>query len=260
MDFDLVTVRGQVEVDRRRRRRAQRQHRRRGPGSPRWCAPQHEKVVDLRQPGRSARAPRRCRRRPRATRTPPIIDFINLRAGRHGEGGAGRHRRTRACRCSRSPRRSTGRARIPAGQVTMRDVAGLYIYDNTLLGSHAHRRPGQGLPGVLGAATSSRSAAPDRSRSIRRDQRGHADRAERHPGLQLRHHGRPRRRPHLRHRHLASRPGSRITNLSYAGAPVDPAASSSSSRSTTTASPAAATSRTSRPRRSSTTAQSRSAS
>ena len=56
-----------------------------------------------------------------------------LRPGRRGQAGAGRRRRV-ACRCCRSPRRSTGTRAFPAGDVTVRDVAGLYIYDNTLLG------------------------------------------------------------------------------------------------------------------------------
>ena len=47
-------------------------------------------------------------------------------------------------------------AAIPAGDVTVRDVAGLYIYDNTLLGITLTGAAGQGLPRVLGARTSSR--------------------------------------------------------------------------------------------------------
>ena len=37
------------------------------------------------------------------------------------------------CRCCPSPRRSPGPRTFKAGQLTIRDVAGLYIYDNTLL-------------------------------------------------------------------------------------------------------------------------------
>ena len=62
----------------------------------------------------------------------PIIDFINyVQADAVKAGLTGADAR---CRCCRSPRRSTGRRRSRPGEVTVRDVAGLYIYDNTLLG------------------------------------------------------------------------------------------------------------------------------
>ena len=66
-------------------------------------------------------------------------------------------------------------AAIPAGEVTVRDVAGLYIFDNTLLGITVHRRAGQGLP---------------------RDLRGLLQAGERHrPVPGLRRHQRRRRPP-----------------------------------------------------------------
>ena len=61
------------------------------------------------------------------------LDFINyVQAGR-GEGRADRAR-TPTCRCCPSRRRSTRTRRSPQGDVSVRDIAGLYIYDNTLLG------------------------------------------------------------------------------------------------------------------------------
>ena len=55
-------------------------------------------------------------------------------------------------------------AAFPAGEVTVRDVAGLYIYDNTLM---AVRSPAPSSRTTWSSppATSSRSAAPARSRS-----------------------------------------------------------------------------------------------
>ncbi len=76
---------------------------------------------DARPPSRAGRTPRssttstRCRPRPspQPSPVPP------------------RH----PCRSSRSPRRSTGPRASRQGQVTIKDVAGLYIYDNTLMAS-----------------------------------------------------------------------------------------------------------------------------
>ena len=56
-----------------------------------------------------------------------------LRPGRRGRRRPWPVRRRPRCRCSRSPRRSTGRPRSRPGDVSVRDVAGLYIFDNTLL-------------------------------------------------------------------------------------------------------------------------------
>ena len=62
------------------------------------------------------------------------IDFINYVQADAVKKALAGHARGARCRCCRSPRRSTRLAAIPAGDVTVRDVAGLYIYDNTLLG------------------------------------------------------------------------------------------------------------------------------
>ena len=91
-------------------------------------------------------------------------------------------------------------AAIPAGDVTVRDVAGLYIYDNTLLGIK--------FTGAQVLAYLEYSAryfkivgehwpVPGR----RGHQRRHRHGTERHPRLQLRHHGRARRAADVRHRH-----------------------------------------------------------
>ena len=56
-----------------------------------------------------------------------------LRAGRRGQGRPGRRRRGAAGAVDRGAVQP-GSASFPPGDVTVRDVAGLYIYDNTLLG------------------------------------------------------------------------------------------------------------------------------
>ncbi len=84
-------------------------------------------------------------------------------------------------------------AAIPAGEVTIRDVAGLYIFDNTLLGIV--------LTGAQVKAYLEKSAEyfkPWHDNGPRRRRRDHE--RQRDARLQLRRHGRPRRRPHLRHR------------------------------------------------------------
>ena len=58
-------------------------------------------------------------------------------------------------------------AAIPAGDVTVRDVAGLYIYDNTLLGIKLTGAQVQGLPRVLGSVLQAAWRAPARSRPTR---------------------------------------------------------------------------------------------
>ena len=61
------------------------------------------------------------------------MDFINLvqaQAVKKALAGTA----SEGCRCSRSRRPSTRPPRSRQGEVTVRDVAGLYIYDNTLLG------------------------------------------------------------------------------------------------------------------------------
>ena len=179
-------------------------------------------------------------------------------AGADGQGGAGGHpaggpagavdRRAVQQGC-RDPGRRRDRARR-GGAVHLRQHAARH---------HADRRAGQGLPrdvgGLLQAGQRHR-AVP----GIRRDQRGDADGAERHPRLQLRHHGRPRRRRSPTT--STSRVAAGVAHHEPARTPVRPSTRPrpSSSRSTTTGRAAAATSRTSRPRRWSTTARSRSAS
>ena len=110
-------------------------------------------------------------------------------------------------------------AAIPAGDVTVRDVAGLYVYDNTLLGI---RFTGAQVLAYLEWSARLLQAG-DRRRALRprrRHQRAHA-----------------RRRPPARRTTTTTswavstrrwpttstsrrRPGSRIRNLTYGGAPV----------------------------------------
>ena len=152
---------------------AQRQHRAGGPRgrrpgrarTTRSCAPTSTRS--------SAPAPPPCRRRRRGSRTPR------------------RSTSSTTCRptpCAPpSPARPTRRlpvlsiaapfnrdAAIPAGDVTVRDVAGLYIYDNTLLGHPFTGAAGQGLPRVLGGLLQDghrHRALRARRRDQRRDRR-----------------------------------------------------------------------------------------
>ena len=80
-------------------------------------------------------------------------------------------------------------AAIPAGDVTVRDVAGLYIYDNTLLGIVLTGAAGQGLPREGARVLQAGARRPARSRPTHDHER-----QRRRPRLQLRHHGRARRR------------------------------------------------------------------
>ena len=62
----------------------------------------------------------------------PIIDLITKVQEDVGQGGAGGDGVRVAAGDRRRRRRSRGRAEIPAGEVTIRDLSGLYVYDNTL--------------------------------------------------------------------------------------------------------------------------------
>jgi 2',3'-cyclic-nucleotide 2'-phosphodiesterase / 3'-nucleotidase len=113
-------------------------------------------------------------------------------------------------------------AAIPAGDVTVRDVAGLYIYDNTLLGvvltgaqvkdyletSATYFKPaltaGPYAPDQLTNAVT--TLAPNGTPDYNYDIMGGLD-ADLTYDIDI-----------------SVAPGARITNLSYAGAPIDPAA------------------------------------
>ena len=113
-------------------------------------------------------------------------------------------------------------AAIPAGDVTVRDVAGLYIFDNTLLGitltgaqvkdyletSAAYFRTVSGTgPFPASAVTNAPTpTAPNGTPDYNYDIMGGLD-AELTYDIDI-----------------SRAPGSRIVNLSYAGAPVDPTA------------------------------------
>ena len=113
-------------------------------------------------------------------------------------------------------------AAIPAGEVTVRDVAGLYIYDNTLLGitltgaqvkdyletSAAYFKQVSGTgPFPASAVTNAVTpTAPNGTPDYNYDIMGGLD-ADLTYDIDI-----------------SVAPGARITNLSYAGAPVDPAA------------------------------------
>ena len=149
-------------------------------------------------------------------------------------------------------------AAIPAGEVTVRDVAGLYIFDNTLLGvtltgaqvkdyletsaTYFQKVSGTGPFPASALTNAVTPTAPNGTPDYNYDIMG---------GLDAR----------LTYDiDLANDAGSRISNLQYAGAADGCRRLRSSSRSTTTGRAVAATSRTSRPRRWSTTARWRSAS
>ena len=125
---------GRLARRRRPRRDAELQHRRRGPEVvAAACAAPARHRGRLRQLRRRHLGRRRCRRHRAVVEDVPIIDFVNyVQADTVKAALAGTP--TRACRCCRSPRRSTG-PRHPGRRGHVRDVAGLYIYDNTLLGA-----------------------------------------------------------------------------------------------------------------------------
>lgn len=113
-------------------------------------------------------------------------------------------------------------AHIPAGDVSVRDVAGLYIYDNTLLGikftgaevkaylekSAVYFKrvsgPGPFAPSELTNAVT--DVAPNGTPDYNYDVMGGLD------------------APLTYDIDVAQAPGARIANLTYAGAPIDPAA------------------------------------
>ena len=153
----------------------------------------------------------------RSSRTPPIIDFINYVQARRGQGGPDRVADADLPVLSIAAPFNRA-ASFPQGNVTVRDVAGLYIFDNTLLGSrvtgaqvkdylefsaqllqagHDHR-PGRRSPSVTNAVTpTAPNGTPDYNYDIV-------------AGLDA---------PLTYDIDLAKPVGSRITNLPYGGAP-----------------------------------------
>ncbi len=185
----------------------------------------------------------------------PIIDFVNfvqadaVRAGLSGDA-ASLPVLSIAAPFNRA-------ASFPAGEVTVRDVAGLYIYDNTLLGvqvsgadvkayleysaRYFKQVSGPGpftMSQVTNAVT---TTAPNGTPDYNFDSVAGLD------------------APLTYDIDISQPVGSRILGLSYGGVAVGEA-TSSCWRSTTTASPAAAASRPCPPPRSSTTGRTRSAS
>jgi len=113
-------------------------------------------------------------------------------------------------------------AAIPAGEVTVRDVAGLYIFDNTLLGitltgaqvkdyletsaTYFQQVSGTGPFPASAVTNAPTTLAPGGTPDYNYDIMGGLD-AELTYDIDI-----------------SRAPGSRITNLSYAGAPIDPTA------------------------------------
>ena len=108
-------------------------------------------------------------------------------------------------------------AAIPAGDVTVRDVAGLYIFDNTLLG--VSMTGAQVKDYLEFSAQYFKPRRRHRAVPVRPGhQRARPRRRRRHAGLQLRHHGRPDAA--LTYDiDIAKAVGVRITDLAYDGAP-----------------------------------------
>ena len=110
---------------------AEHQHCGRGPEGARRRAGPAPEDRRVRQPGRRASPPWSCRRRSRGTRTRRSwTSSTRCRPRRSARRWPAR--RTPTCRCCRSRRRSAGPRVFPAGDVKIKDVAGLYMYDNTL--------------------------------------------------------------------------------------------------------------------------------
>jgi len=113
-------------------------------------------------------------------------------------------------------------AAIPAGEVTVRDVAGLYIFDNTLLGitltgaqvkdyletsaTYFQQMSGNGPFPASAVTNAPTTLAPGGTPDYNYDIMGGLD-ADLTYDIDI-----------------SRDPGSRITNLSYAGAPIDPTA------------------------------------
>ena len=133
MSLDLQKVRGQWAGRALRGDPLQLQRRARGPRRHRAVAAAHQKVARPTSTASSARARRPCRRRRRATRTPPrSTSSTTSRPTRSRRPLAGTPEASLPVLSIAAPFNKL--AAIPAGDVTIRDVAGLYIYDNTLLG------------------------------------------------------------------------------------------------------------------------------
>ena len=90
----------------------------------------------LRQHRRSAPPPRRCPAARAPVEDVPIIDFVNyVQADAVKQGLTGADAALPVLSIAAPFNRS---ASFPAGDVTVRDVAGLYIYDNILLRGEGH--------------------------------------------------------------------------------------------------------------------------
>ena len=112
----------------------------------------------------------------------PIIDFVQYVQGQAVKAGLTGADAALPVLSIAAPFSRT--ASFPAGEVSVRDVAGLYIYDNTLL---AVKITGAQLKDYLEFSARyfkkvRRHVVPDG----RRHQRGHAGCTQRHPRLQLR--------------------------------------------------------------------------
>ena len=193
----------------------------RGPRGGRGCCARHDKVVAVRQLRRSARPTQAM-----SAASAPVVEDVagdrlhQLRAGRRGPkaltGTADAALPVLSIAAPVQPRR--GDPRRATSRV--RDVAGLYIYDNTLLGVKVTGAQVQGLPGVLRALLQAGHRRRARSPPDDVTNAPDRDRAERHAGLQLRHR-RPASTPPLTYDiDIAQAAGSRIRNLTYGGAPV----------------------------------------
>ena len=216
-DLDLEFVARQVERHVRLGITREHEHRGRRSGARRRRARPARRGGRVRQHAGGRSRPRRCRRPRRAGRT-RRSSTTSTRCRRRPSPRRWRARPRRRCRSCRSPRRSTGRPRSRPGQVTIKDVAGLYIYDNTLLASIL---TGAQIKDYLEySAKYFMQVAPDAPVDA-----GLVDERRQHARLQLRPVlGRRLRRRHLAAGRLAHRRASRTT------ACRSPPTSSSSSR------------------------------
>ena len=206
MDLDLQHHHGRWKVVARPRPDAQLQHRRR---RPRRCSRavrrQHETVVDyVNSPvGTSAAALSAARA---VVEDVPIIDFVQyVQADAVKAGLTGADAALPVLSIAAPFNRA---ASFPAGQVTVRDVAGLYIYDNTLLGVKV---TGAQVKDYLeySARYFQQVSGTGPFTMAQVTNAGHRHRTERHARLQLRHRRRARRPADVRHRH---RPAGRLAH------------------------------------------------
>ena len=133
-DLTLTRERGRWKVTGKSATNGEHQHGGGGPEARRAGQEAARRGGRVRQPGRRPPPPRRCRRRSPAGRTPRSSTTSTwCRPTKVTKAIAGTENASLPVVSIAAPFNRA--ATFPAGKVTIKDIAGLYIYDNTLLGS-----------------------------------------------------------------------------------------------------------------------------